>query len=266
MAKDLSEIGRARKLKVDRDYLLHIEAEPLAFARFLKLILDTEKNEDGSAFSQRELAAYLREVGYDITQPVVHKYLSVLTLEQHYIRMIEADELQFFIAYRLSRLTPDQRSKVLDIAQSEAVEAAEEAREQGEEAKEPKIRIYGRHIDQVKRKTIVSSDLFDQLMKQEDFTDPYESVSDEHRTDLSAEQVDGLQGEKVIDHSELNTLIGLLKMRAVEAPNTETGEMGRVKSADLQMYAAQSSHVQKAMQTVSDIMRRALEQERYTVK
>jgi len=227
MTNDI-EIGTSTKLELGQEYLLHIEAEPLKFARFLQQVLkEVPDSEKGGTMSQRGLAKYLRGIGYKINQPQVHRHLSMLTLEPHFIKMIEESRMAFITSYKLSRMDEERRAEVLTLASSEL------------EKEDDVVKIFQRHLDEIKRRNLNSDDIFEMLMKQSDFKGEYSSVDDR-----LSEPIRAIQSEStpLIAESELKSLVTQLKMRAKE---------GRISPKEVEMYVMQSTPVLDVIKAVS---------------
>jgi len=263
-----SEIGSSKTLELDQVYLLHIQAKPLEFGRFLKKLQDNEKDENGEPLSQRNMAKYLRNIGMRITQSEISRYLSVLDLPDKYIKMLEGGNLAFISAYMLSRMTSEDREEVYNVAYNEALESLEEE----DSDAEPVVKIYRRHVQRVKRKNMASDDIFKNLLKQDDFDQPYESVPDEHKVEVTEETIRKIHenitlelGDLLISNTDLSNILGMLKMRASEHPDQEKEIKGKIRPTDFNMFITQSEPVQKVIHSVSKIVRKALDEEGYRV-
>jgi len=252
------EIGTSTTLEIDKEYLVHIQAKPLEFAYFLKKLQDNLKDEQGEPLSQRDLAKYLRDIGYSIAQPDIHRHLSLFNLEPKYLQMFKEGNMGFITAYKMSRLSPDLRQVVFECALREW---ADNTKDIENEADKPPLKIYQRHVDTIKRKHLASDNIFQILMKQDDFEEPYETVTEEveEETKLIAEEVISEHDvdSNIMETDELTNIVSMLKIRASDEK--------RIKPTDLQMYATQSKHVQKAIELISTYVKQALEKEGYKV-
>jgi len=208
------EIGLLRKLSLDKTYLLHIQADHLTLARFLGHLKNTLKDENGEPITQSGLARYLRGLGMSITQPQISRHLAVLKLPPKFISLIEERRMSFLAGVKLSRLNSGQQEEVYQLALAEAED-------------ESTMRVFERHIDQIRRKHITSLIPFDKLLSQKDLGDE----SDPTPPIPSC----------ILDESELKTIVYQLKMRS-------DGET--IKKSEILMFANQTEYVKNAVQTV----------------
>lgn len=232
------EIGSERKLQLEeRKYLVHINAEPLEFAEFINEIRENVKNESGKTMSQRDLAQYLRDMGYNITQPQVHRHLKVLSLDDKYLTMIREGNMGFITGYKLAKLSEEQKQRVLELAESEV-----------EDENQP-VRVYQRHLKSVKRETLQSQEIWDMLIKDKTYEKPYSSDVAESEPDAKEIAEIG----NVISDSELNSLASQLKMRA--------DNNGRIGQKELEMFVLNSRPVQDLINTISDKLENKIERD-----
>ena len=241
------ELGSSTILNVDKDYLLHIEADHLPFARFLQKIKDQIPSKNGKSMSQRELASFLREKGFKINQPKVARHLSILTLPDHFVGMMEDKRLAFLTGYHLSKLSADRQSQVLDLALSEL-----------EESKTvDDVRIYQRHIDAIKHTNLTAVELLSIVLRQEDYEgEEYDPDVKEVVTPIPI-VIQPESTEKIISPSELNSLTAMIRMKA----NSDLV----IDKKIVNMFLLEATPVKKLMKKIRTMILEGLGEE-YKVK
>jgi len=222
-----TEVGTSKEIKIfDVDHIVHIHGKPLEIARFIQDYWKHLEQGTGEELTQVDVAKHMREeLGYNINQPQLSRYMSLLTLEPHFIEKIKEGNLKFTVAVALAGLPHAQRQEVLEIAE-------EYERE----------RIYMYDVDEIKERHLVTDDILALLDHRDSLEEPYDPEGEVETPSRPSTSLVGLS------ESEWSAFVSHLKMRSHDGL--------RITPNDIKIYMMDLTPVKDLIQKITEKLER----------